>query len=274
MPDQTQNDGQTQTTQTADTQMSATQSDQSAITSIDQIPQHLRNQLEANHKRGLQSELQAARQQIESLNALKSQTGQLYEMLGDKIQIEEGSDLGDVASQIGGTLESLKTEKEKMEAANAKQGQLLEAAQKEAAQNLQNYHNTLITNDLYSQLGNDRTVSAKATELIAKELSQLAEVGDGGEVGFKMPVTDENGHTAEQVISAKEAVTLLESQKEWAAFFKATVNSGAGGEVVDGVKRAADGSLDLSALAADPAKYFEIHDKNPSLVHSQLEKMT
>jgi hypothetical protein len=241
------------------------------ISSIDQIPQALRNQLEANHKRGLQSELQAARQQLEQMNVLKEQTASLYELLGDKVTLEEGSDLGDVALQLGGTLESLKSEKEKMEAANKKQAELLTAAQKEAADFRNQYHNTLIKNDLYSQLGGDRAVSPKAAELIAKELASVAKVADDGSVGFTMPVTDENGHTAEQVISAKDAVTLLESQKEWAAFFKSTVNSGAGGEVVDNVKRQGDGSVDLEALTKDPAKYLEIMQKNPGLIQQALK---
>jgi hypothetical protein len=241
-----------------------------SISSIDQIPQNLRNQLEANHKRGLQSELAAARQQLEQLNTLKEQTASLYDLLGDKVQLEEGSDLGDVAFQIGGTLENLKTEKEKMEAANMKQAELLTAAQKEAADYRSQYHNTMIKNDLYAQLGGDRTVSPIAAELIAERFSKVAEVGDDGTVGFKMSVTDENGHTAEQVISASEAVTTLESQKEWAKLFTATVNSGAGGEVVDNVKRGADGKVDLNALINDPQKYLEIMNTNPDLIRDAI----
>lgn len=241
-----------------------------AISSIDQIPQNLRNQLEANHKRGLQSELAAARQQLEQLNQLKDQTAHLYEMLGDKVQFEEGSDLDDVASKIGGTLESLKSEKEKMEAANKKQAELLTAAQKEAEQNRNLYHDTLVMNDLFSQLGGDRAVSPKAAELIAKELKQFAIVEEG-KVGFKMSVTDENDHTAEQVVSAKDAVDLLESQSDWAAFFSATVNSGTGGENLDGLKRNKDGSVNLNDLTSDPVRYLELMKTNPEAVQQALK---
>lgn len=267
MSDQTPNDG-TQTPQTP--AAPAAPAAPQTITSIDQIPQALRNQLEASHKRGLQSDIAKLQAENQQLHGLKDQTAQLFDLLGDKVQFEEGSDLGDVANQIGGTLDSLQTEKQKMEAANKKQAELLTAAQKEAADFQNRYHDTLIMNDLYSQLGGDRAVSPKAAELIAKELKSIAAVNDSGEVGFKMPVTDENGHTAEQVISAKDAVATLESQKEWAAFFKSTVNSGAGGEVVDNVKRSGDGTVDLAALAADPQKYFEIMEKNPQLIQDAL----
>ena len=157
-----------------------------------------------------------------------------------------------------------------MAAANKKQAELLSTAQKEAADNLQKYHNTLIQNDLYSQLGGGRAVSPKAAELIAKELASVATVDSDGSVGYKMSITDENGHTAEQVISAADAVSQLEAQKEWSAFFSATVNSGSGGEVVDGVKRGPDGKIDLNALIQDPQKYLEIMEKNPGLIQELI----
>lgn len=241
------------------------------ITSIDQIPQVLRTQIEVGHKKGLQAELTAAKEQLTTLNTLRENVSGFMEMLGGSVQLPEGSDLGDVAAQISGTLSTLQTDKEKAEAATLKQSELLVIAQKQAAENLASLHSTLIYNDLNSEImGNDRATSKMTGKCLADELCKFAKIGDKNAVSYEMEVTDENGHTAKQAIKVDQAVSLLEADVEWKDFFKNTVNSGAGGEVIENVQRTTDGSPDLAALASTEdgvRKFMEIMEKNPALIN-------
>ncbi len=221
------------------------------ITSLEQIPQALRTQIEMGHKKGLQAELVAAKEQLTNLNTLRENVSGFMEMLGSSVQLPEGSDLGDVAAQISGTLSTLQTDKEKAEAATLKQSELLVIAQKQAADNLASLHSTLVFNDLNAEImGNDRATSKMTGKCLADQLSKFAKIGDQNAVTYEMDVTDENGHTAKQAIEVKQAVSILEADVEWKDFFKSTVNSGAGGDVIENVQRTNDGSPDLAALAS------------------------
>lgn len=244
------------------------------ITSLEQIPQALRTQIEMGHKKGLQAELVAAKEQLTNLNTLRENVSGFMEMLGSSVQLPEGSDLGDVAAQISGTLSTLQTDKEKAEAANLKQGELLVIAQKEAATNLASLHNTLIANELNSEImGNDKATSKMTGKCIADAIAKFAKVGDNNAVTYEMEVEDENGHKAKQAIDVKQAVSIFEKNIEWKDFFKSAVNSGAGGDIGEGtenVQRTNDGTLDLGAMAATEEgvrKFMEIMEKTPELLN-------
>jgi len=241
------------------------------ITSIDQIPQNLRNQLESQHRKGLQQRLADAEAKAASAGELRNQTQQFMEQLSGTMEFEEGSDLGDVALQLSGTLDSMKTEKEKLDAANTKQAEQLAEALKAADGYKSQYENTLINNATMNELAG-KVVPGKAGELVAQELSKVAKVGEDGAVGFEIDVTDENGHTAKQVVSAEQAVKSLEANvSDWGFAFKSTVNSGTGGDVVDGIQRTGEGGIDWDAMTKNPAKFFELMEKNPGLIEDSIK---
>ena len=277
MPDEGTPDGQPTLTPeqiaaaTAVVEQASTTTTREPITTIDQIPQSLRTQIEVGHKKGLQAELVAAKEQLTNLNTLRENVSGFMEMLGSSVTLTEGSDLGDVAAQISGTLSTLQTDKEKAEAATLKQSELLAIAQKEAADNLVSLHKTLIRNNLDGEImGNDIATSKKAGECIRDALEKFAKVGDSNAIVYEMDVTDENDHTAKQQIDVKKAVSLLEADTEWRDFFKSTVNSGAGGSIVENVQRTDNGAPDLTALAATDEgvrKFMEIMNTNPALLN-------
>lgn len=254
-----------------------------AITSIDQIPQELRNQIESNHRRGLQTKLTELQQQNQALSQLREQSAAFMDLaVAHGLQFEEGSQLDTVATQVMGTLDSLKTEQERLEAVNKKKAEEIESTKKLASDLQAELFDTLIMNQLMAQLGqndegNPRCVSPKAAELVAKELKSLANVGDDRTITFAMEVADpESGTLQKKQVDAKTAVSQLEADAAWSSFFTATVNSGAGGEVVDNVQRASNGEVDINALAKDEAgvrKFFEIMNKNPELINRAMERI-
>lgn len=259
-----------ETTQTPET--TPTPPNPPSLTDVSQIPQDLRNKIEAQHKRGLQQQLQQAQTQLSQLNALKDNVAGFMGLLGERgIELGDDSDLSDVAGQISGTLDSLKTEKEKAEAANRKVGEQLEIANKRADQYERELHDTLVLHQLNKELAG-KARSPKAAELIAKELRQYATVGKDKSVTFEMDITDENDHTSKQKVGVKEAVNALIGNDEWSDFFVANVNSGAGGDIADDVPRMNDGLPDLGKMAKSPEgvrQFMEMHEKNPAL----LEKL-
>lgn len=241
------------------------------IESIDQIPRHLRDQIEAQNKRGLQKTIAEQRRQLEDLGRLQQESTNFLGLLRDSgIQFEEGSDVADVADRITESLDSLKSEKQRIEEESKRQAKALETAKQAAAATEAELHDTLIFNQLYRELGDNRAVSPKAAELLAKELRQFGKVGDGRKVTFEMEVPGEDGNTAKQHVTAGDAVKNLEANAEWRHFFRSTVNAGTGGEVVDGVKRTDSGTVDMAELAKDPQKFFDIMDKNPQLIEDAM----
>ena len=124
-------------------------------------------------------------------------------------------------------------------------------------------------------MGNDKATCKMTGKCIADELFKFAKVGDNNIVGYEMEMTDENGHTAKTKIDVKTAVSKLEADSEWKTFFKSTVNSGAGGNVVDNVQRTNDGTPDLKALAATEdgvRQFMEIMEKNPALINDVYQQ--
>lgn len=252
------------------------------ITSIDQIPQELRNQLEANHRKGLQAKIAELTTQNQALGQLREQSAAFIDLAAaNGFTIEEGSELGEVGSNLLGTLDSLQTEQEKLTKANAlKEKQLQEALDGQKA--LQGELNsTLVLHALQGQLGanengDPRCPSPMLAQKVAEHLASFAQHGDDGKFNgtFEMDVVDsETGETEKKAVDAKTAVTLLEANADWKHFFTATVNSGVGGDAVDGVKRGGDGNIDFNELVKNPAKYMEIMDKNPKLIDEAMRRL-
>jgi myosin heavy subunit len=280
MPDDVTSSEQTPTTPATPATTPTTPASNATITSIDQIPQELRNQIESKHRKGLQSKITELTQQNEALSTLREQSAAFMDLaVANGIQFEEGSQLDAVSTQVMGTLESLQTEQERLTKANAKKAEEVEASKQLAASLQSELYSTLIQNQLGLHLGqNDegqpRTVSPKAAELIAKELAQYATVANDRSITFEMNVKDAESDTFQKkAVDAKTAVSTLEADAAWSSFFTATVNAGAGGEVVDNVQRASNGEVDIDALAKDPAKFMEIMDKNPELINKAMERI-
>ena len=254
-----------------------------AITSIEQIPQHLRTQIEMGHKKTLRSELDQTKQQLAAMQQLKDQVGGFMGLIGDRVKFEAGSDLEEVAGQITGTLDSMKTEAERLTLANEAKDKQLEAAKAAADKATQQLHTTLATNVLMGELmspveegGPPRATSKKAAEIIAEKLVPFAKFGEDLSVSFEMETADENGHVAPRKLDAATAVGVFEADKEWYEFFTATRNGGAGGDASDTVPRAGDGNPDLNSFMGSEegfAKFQELYDKNPEAFNAMYDKL-
>ena len=241
------------------------------IKSVEDVPRPIRDAIEAQNKRGLQQQIKELTDRNKALADLQKQTETLMTVLGDRVELKEGDMLGDVATQLSMKLDSLKTESERLAAANKKKEEALSVAQQLAEKTRTELYDTLVMHQLSLNLGGNRTVSPKASELIAKELKQFATVGEDRSITFEMDVVDpESGTSVRKAVDVATAIATLEANKDWAHFFTATVNSGAGGDVVDGVKRTNSGQVDFSALTKDPAKFFELMDKNPKIFDDAL----
>jgi DNA polymerase III gamma/tau subunit len=253
------------------------------ITSIDQIPQELRNQLESQHRKGLQTKITELTIQNEALSTLREQSAAFMDLaVANGIQFEEGSQLDTVSNQVMETLEGLQSEQERLTKANAKKAEEIKTQEELAGKLQAELFQTLIRNQLSLHLGqNDegqpRTVSPKAAELIADELSKFATVADDRSITFEMDVVDSESDTKQKKkIDAKTAVATLEADSAWSSFFTATVNAGTGGEVTDGVQRAGNGEIDIEKLAKSEEgirKFFDIMDKNPEIIDRAMNRI-
>jgi hypothetical protein len=243
------------------------------ITRIDQIPQGLRDQIESAHRKTLQARTTAAEAKATSLESLRGQTASFMEQLGDRITLEEGSDLGDIGLQLTSTLDSMKTEKEKLDAANTKQGERLSASEKAAAGFKQQYESTLVNFATMAELSG-KVVEGKAGELVAQELAKIATVGPDGSITFEMDVTDANGHTAKEQVNAETAVAAFEADvKNWGFAFISSVNGGTGEKnEVEGTKLV-NGDLDWAAMAKDPTKFFDLMKTNSKAVEDSFNQL-
>ena len=222
----------------------------------------VRNQIEAENKRGLQQQLVDAQAKIDQSAILQTQVSELMGAL------PKGVEVGDVADNVLTTLNSMKTEQEKLEAANKSQADKLTAANDLADKNLLAFQNARKLHEFSVNAG-PKAVSKEAADLIAMHLEARSEVAADGTVTVKMDVTDpETKHVEkDKPVSVEVAVALMEQNvTAFGTLFKATQNSGTGGTVVDGVARTSNGELDLKALASDPAKFLEMSKTNPGLL--------
>lgn len=243
------------------------------ITRLDQIPQNLRDQLESGHRKKLQARAIEAEAKAASLEGLRGQAQNFMESLGERITLEEGSDLGDIGLQLTASLDNLKTEKEKADAANVTQGKALATAEAAAKGYKTQFENTLVNHASMKELAG-KVVEGKAGELVAQELAKIATVGENGSITYEMDVTDENGHTAKEQVNAETAVANFEADvKNWGFAFKSSVNEGTGEQLVDGTKQV-NGDLDWDAMTRDPNKFFELMQKNPKAVEDSFNRMS
>ena len=232
-----------------------------AINSVDDIPQAIRDKLEAGHKRGLQREIQQLKAQLQGHSQLKEQVTTLTEQLRGRVDISEDSDLEDISTQLSETLSSLQTEKEKAEAAATKQAQRLTDAEKRAEQFLSQYRNEVVSNAVLSNLG-DKAVSPQAAETIRSELARFADFSQES-LAFKMEVTDENGHTAEELVDAAKAVELIENGGRFGFCFKSQANSGTGGDLNS--QGMANNRQAMLEILKDGKKLAEVRKTDPEL---------
>ena len=254
------------------------------ITSLDQIPQHLRTQLEMGHKKQLRSELDQARAQLQQMQQLKEQAESFMGLLGERgMSFNQDADLEDVAGKITGTLDSMKTEAERLTLANQAKDKQLAAAQAAAEKATTQLHTTLAKNVLMSHLmapteegGPPRASGKKHAEVLAEQLLPYIQVDDQLNVAFEMETADEHGHIAKRQLDANGAIGTLEADADWSDFFSATRNGGAGGNTND------DGApVHPSNMALDKytdseegfAEFQDMMDKNPRAFEEMYDKL-
>ncbi len=228
-----------------------------AFNSLAELPKDLRNQLEAEHKRGLQSQIADLTLRAEQSDILRNQVDELMTTL------PEGVAIGDVADSVKLTLDSMKSEREKLEAANKTAAEKLQMATDLATSNRQLFDNAKQDHEFAIHAG-PKAVSAEAANLISMVLRPLSTTHDDGSVTVKMDVADENGHVEKgKDISVQEAVSLMEANvTAYGTLFTATQNGG-GGSQVNGVRRTDSGEVDLAAMTKDPQKFFDLHKNDP-----------
>ena len=217
----------------------------------------------AAHKRGLQRELAAAREQAANAGELKSQVQQLLD-LGI---VPDGSNLDDLSTALDGLL----TDKERYERDAAAKASELEAASAKASEFETLFRNSTREQALSAAM-NGRVVNDGAAELVQLLLKDKAVYGDDHSVTFKMSVKGEDGKVTEQQLSATEALNALEAMpSKYGTLFKSTVNAGPGGTLPDGTPKNSDGTIDMSSMTYE--QFADLADNNPKALAAHVAKM-
>lgn len=227
----------------------------------------------AQHKRGLQRELAEAKQKAQAFEALQSQVS---ELLGSGL-IDGVEDLEDFRNAASETINTAKSEAEREAAKNKKMEKELKAAQELASANQQRFEAAMIERsimDSASDMVVDGAGREGALEYFQLKLGPKSKVQEDGSVLVEWNVTDEEtGRVENKLVPVKQALQSMESEPtKYGRYFRSTVNGGAGGETVDGVRRTADGNLDFANM--DFAKFQELAKKNPALLKEAAEKIT
>jgi len=237
------------------------------ITSLDDLPRDVRNQLEAEHKRGLQNQIQELTKRAEQTDILRNQVNELMAGLGDDVEV------GDVADNVKQTLADMQSDRERLEAANKTASEKLQTAEALATSNRQLFDTAKQDHEFAIHAG-PKAVSPEAANLISMVLRPLSTTHDDGSVTVKMDVEDENGHvTKDQEISVEDAVKIMEGNVEaYGTLFKATQRGGTGGQSSGG-GRAPSGDLDFSKMLKDPTQFFKAMHQNPALVEQSADAL-
>lgn len=219
----------------------------------------------AENRRNLQKDLEAAKSKAQAFDNLQSQVS---ELLGSGL-IDGVEDLSDFRTKASQTIEAFKTERQKFEEQSKKSAKELETARKQAEQYANRYNQAQVSRTISDEAG-PKAVSPGALELIQLKLSQASAVGEDGTVTVTMNVKDpETGKVGPKQMTVKEAVSLLESDvTNYGTLFKSTVNSGAGGQVVDGIKKTDNGSIDFENL--DFEQFMQLQKKAPGVIQKSL----
>jgi hypothetical protein len=226
----------------------------------------------AQHRRGLQKELAEARQKAASFDALQ---GQVSELLGSGI-IDGVDDLEDFRNAASETINAAKSEAEQAALKNAKMEKDLQKANETAQLNQRRYETAMIErsiSDEASSLVVDGHGREGALEYFQLKLGPKAKVQENGDVLVEWKVMNEDtGRMETKDVSVKAALQSMEAEPtKFGRYFKSTVNGGAGGETVDGIKRTADGNLDFANM--DFQKFRELQAKNPHLLAEAANKL-
>lgn len=221
----------------------------------------------AENKRSLHRELAEAKAKAAAFEALQ---GQVSELLGSGL-IDGVEDLAGFREKAGQTLESFKTEKQRAEEAQRDLKKALEGQTKKATEATQRYEQATIARAIADVAG-PKASSVGAVELIQLKLAQASKVLEDGSVVVSTPVKDEDGKTVIRELSVSDAVAAMEAEvSKYGPLFKATLNGGAGGNTVDGVKRTIEGVIDFENLTYE--KFVELQTKNPAAIEKSLAQM-
>lgn len=227
----------------------------------------------AAHKRGLQQQLAEARQKAEAFDALQNQVS---ELLGSGL-IDGVEDLEDFRNAASQTINAAKSEAEREALKNKKMEKELKAAQELAAKNQTRFEAAMIERSI-SDSAADMIVDGHgregALEYFQLKIGPKAKVQEDGSVLVEWKVMDEDtGRMETKLVPVKAALQAMEAEPtKYGRYFRSTVNGGAGGETVDGIRRTADGNLDFANM--DFAKFQELAKKNPALLREAAEKIT
>lgn len=226
----------------------------------------------AQHKRNLQRELADARSKAEAFDTLQ---GQVSELLGSGI-IDGVEDLEDFRTIAGQTIEKAKSEAQRAADKNAKMEKDLKKAHELAAANQSRYE-AAQTERAISDAAADMVVDGAgregALEYFQLKLGPKSKVQEDGSVLVEWKVKDEEtGRVEDKLVPVKQALQSMESEPtKYGRYFRSTVNGGAGGETIDGVRRTADGGVDFANM--DFAKFQELAKKNPALLREAASKL-
>lgn len=228
----------------------------------------------ARNRRGVQNKLDELTPKAQAFDVLNSQVQNMIESgLVDGVEnIDEFKDA--VENVIRSTRSEAENAKRDMESLTVKLKKAEEAREASASQ----YANAMISRQISDDAA-DLVVEGPgregAIEYFQLKLGQLAKFdSETGEVGVNWKVTNEDtGRVEDAVVSVQQALKAMEANpSKYGRYFRSTVNSGDGGEVLDGVKRTSDGGIDFSTMS--PAKQRELMKTNPGLLKEAAEKLT
>lgn len=227
----------------------------------------------AQHKRGLQQELAAAREKAQAFESLQ---GQVSELLNSGI-IDGVEDLEDFRQAASQTIEAHRSEAEKAALKTKKMEKDLQQATELAFATQSKYERAMIEraiSDNASDMVIDGHGREGALEYFQLKLGPKAKVQEDGNVLVDWKVlNEETGQVEDALVPVKTVLQAMEAEpSKYGRYFRSTVNGGAGGETVDGLKRTADGGIDFASM--DFNTFQELSKKNPGLLKEAAEKLT
>ena len=237
------------------------------------VTQDQLNAAKAQGKRSDRAKLAELQKQAAAFQQLRGEVSDLLE----SGLIEGVEDLSDFREKASSVINETKSEAEKSAALLKKQSKELSAAQAKAEQATLKFQQATIDRAIKDAAPpKSKTVSQGATNLIARLLADSASLDENDNVVVSMLVKDEDGTPEMKALTPEQAVAQLEQDvTNYGTLFVSTVNGGAGGEVIDGVKRNPEGAIDLGSLATTDAgfeKFMEIAAKNPEALLRTIDR--